>query len=168
MKVIFNTQSENPEKHPQMPDNYPFHQYEVDDSFDGTDLILQGYNCLSEADFDSYVSAIDLTAYNNATAPNLDEIIEEKVAKLRVICADILQQFLVENILMGIDAPTTILVANYLHMVAHYLQYSAVETAIYRIDALLAAPIPDNLKPFITFARLTTFKEQLILRTSEV
>lgn len=168
MKVGFNTQIHNPEKHTDMPNNYPFHVYEVDNSFDETQLISEGYQFLPKVDYDAYVAAIDMTDYNNAIAPTIDVIIEEQINAIKNICEDLIAQFQLENILMGIAPPLTGQVTLYLHKLFHFLEVQATDQALVELTTLINGTIDPDLSPFITASRLTTFKEQLELKLSEL
>lgn len=72
MKIAYNLQSSNANKHPQMPDNYFYEKYEIEDieqsRFEGL-----GYLVKTPEEFESIMSDIDLTAYNAAVAPTQAE-----------------------------------------------------------------------------------------------
>lgn len=65
MKICFNKQNQNSEKHPMMPDDYPYLIYEVDDDFTCPDYFFE----MSLSDFESYKLNFDLTDFINATKP---------------------------------------------------------------------------------------------------
>lgn len=64
MKVCYNTNILNKNKDPLIPTEYPWIEYHVEDNF----VCPEGFLELSETDFETMKSAIDISAFNNALA----------------------------------------------------------------------------------------------------
>lgn len=164
MKTGFNTQADNPDKHPLMPSGYPFHTYEVADDFDETDLLSQGYTFLTDADFATYITTFDLTAYNTAIAPTINQIVEQKIADAQAFGMQVLIDFATENVLMGItQAGQTIPVNLYLHRLGHYIGTGSLYAAIDEMNTIIAdtTTAKTSLYPFVSDARITTYKNRI-------
>lgn len=64
MKVCYNTNILNENKDPLIPNNYPWIEYHVEDDF----VCPEGFLEMSEIDFETMKSAIDISAFNTALA----------------------------------------------------------------------------------------------------
>jgi hypothetical protein len=156
MKIAYNTQITNQFKHPQMPDNYPFTVYEIDDSRQ-SEFELQGFILMTPADYTTYVASIDMTAYNIAIAPPISDIIDSIVASAAIKGLEIVKQFKRENVLMGINAQQTVDVTKKCHWMEHFLIAGSLKAAVIEMDSLIASDL-SSYSPFITSARITTYK----------
>lgn len=164
MKVIYNTQVSNPEKHALMPDGYPFITYEVEDDYPEEDLLSQGYNILSLELFNSYKESFDLTDYLLAIDLSEDERIKQSLARMESICDEVILNLKVSMVKQGIVSPVNGQVSVYLHNLLHYLEVQAIDEAYNEIDALIAAGVPSELSPYVTEEILTDFKSELMSR----
>ena len=74
-----------------------------------------------------------------------------------------LVKFSAENIIMGITVLNkTKDVADYLQSVMRYGQSGSLYEVVHEVDTLIAAGIPGDLAPFVTDARLTALKNQIL------
>lgn len=168
MKVGFNLQSENITKHPLMPDNYPYHIYEVEDNFPEEDLLSQGYTFLPKSDFDAMVASFDLTAYNAAIlaengGPQLSELelkISNSIMSAEEKGEEIIAKFKRENVLLGITEVETVAIIKVCHWLEHFLESGSLKGAIVELDHLIQTVSP-NLAPFVTIERLTSIKNEI-------
>ena len=164
MKVIFNKQYDNSDKHPLMPSDYPFVVYEVEDDFNEDELILLGYTVHSLVQFELYKESFDLTLYNVAISPSADERIRAKLAIIKSICDEEIFNLKASMIKQGVSSPYNGMVIKYLRDLMLYLEVQAMDEAYSEIDRLIAENLPENLAPFLTNTVLTSFKNELIAR----
>lgn len=161
MMIAYKPQSQNVDKHPQMPDEYYFEKYEIDDSLQEQFSSL-GYIVLSVENFNSAMSAIDLTSYNAAIAPTSAEIVAKIVENAANFGISISDEFKTENVMMGItQSGKTGVITKYLHWVEHFVEAGSLYEAIKEIDVKLTEGVPADYAPFITADRLTTFKNKI-------
>ena len=74
----------------------------------------------------------------------------------------LLLDFATENILLGItQSGKTGAVTLYLHKLGHYISTGSLYEALNEIDALVAAGVDVTLAPFVTEARLLSYKTQI-------
>jgi hypothetical protein len=182
MKIAYKTQSQNSDKHPQMPDSYYWQKYEINDDRQ-SEFENLGFTVLSETIFNSTMSAIDMTAYNTAVAPTIQEVISNAIIEAQKFGIKLVDQFKSENVLLGISSTDKIpFVVKFMHNLDHYLASGSTKEAISELDRLILSPditvitIADptqlnpaatksytkaQLSPFITNARLTIYKNML-------
>jgi len=176
MMIAYNTQASNPDKHPQMPSNYYFDCYEIDDSrqseFEGL-----GYTVKTEAEFNTIMNAIDLSAYNAAIAPTTDQIIDQALLDAQDEGARLLAQFKRENVENGISSTDlTPFVSKFVHNLEHFMDQGSLKEAVNELDRLIAYPstfvvtitdtrlgatttkLKSQLSPYITNTRMTDYK----------
>ena len=163
MIVAFTLQSTNINKHPQMPVNYPFTVYEVDDSRQA-EFEAQGFTVLSINDFNTYKNSIDISAYTAAMAPTVSQIIDTSLSAAQIKGKELTDKFKRENIMMGISDPaltaTLVAVVKKCHWIEHLLLQGTLRGAIYEMDSVIASDLT-GLAPFVTVARVTDFKHQV-------
>lgn len=74
----------------------------------------------------------------------------------------LIEQFKIENILMGITvADKAKAVSDYCHKLNHYLSTGSLYAAMDEIDALQLTVALSGLSPFVTSARLSSYKTQI-------
>jgi hypothetical protein len=161
MKIAYRKQSQNPDKHPLMNNDYFFDKYEIADDQEQA-MIDAGYTVLSEQDFNSTMAALDLTAYNAAIAPTSTEIVNGIVERAKVFGDSIAKEFKTENVLMGItQAGKTVAVTKYMHWIEHHTLAGSLYAALEEIATKQAEGLPSDLSPFVTDERLTAFKNKI-------
>lgn len=66
MKICFNTQESNKDKHPMLPNTAPFVVYEFEDEnhLSIAELVDSGYQVMSKSQYDLYLNSIDMIKYN--------------------------------------------------------------------------------------------------------
>lgn len=166
MKVAFNLQKDNLTKHPLMPDNYPYHVYEVEDNFVEDDLVSQGYTFLSKVNFDAYVASIDMTAYNNELSLTniqlsaIEQSIDQSVMSATEKGDDIVKRFKRENVILGIDDLQIVQLHKLCHWLEHFLEAGSLKAAVIELDHLIMN-LDTTLTPFITLERLTSIKNEV-------
>lgn len=179
MMIAYNIQSSNLFKHPSMPGEYFFEKYEIAEERQSEFKDL-GYIVKTQADFESIMAAIDLSAYTTAIEPTLDSIVNNSIVSAIAFGSSLMLKFKRENVYLGISATDKIpYVTRFAHYLAHFLEDGSAKEAIKEIDRLIllddlsttSAPVPTSenptaansytkaeLGPFITNARLTVFK----------
>lgn len=75
MKICFNYQSANENKSPLLDDLYPYIVYEVEDDFDCPVDFIE----MSTADFATYESSFDITAYLASVAPPIQPVTARQI-----------------------------------------------------------------------------------------
>lgn len=161
MMIAYKPQSLNPDKHPAMPDAYHWELYEIEDSL-VENFQAQGFTLMSPADFAAAMALIDLTAYNVATAPTADQIVNAVVEAAKAFGEKIVKEFKTENVLMGITQQgKTVAVTKYLHWIEHHTLGGSLYAALEEIAAKQAEGLPTDLAPFITNDRLNGFKNKI-------
>lgn len=138
MKVCYNLQSENPNKHPLMPGTYPWIQYEVDDDFTCPD----GYTELSLTAFEALKASIDLSAYNAAVFES-NAMIQQKAQRafgeqLAVILIDELGEEIIILQAAGIPIDVSIII-NAIQPIKELLAWGLLKSARSALQALLPA-----------------------------
>lgn len=104
------------------------------------DSIISNHNFLSPADEVKIVVSNAITFGNN-----------------------LIVEFASENVVMGItQAGKTKDVADYLSDLMRYVQTGSLYEVINEVDRLIATGLPVNLAPFITEARLISFKQKIL------
>lgn len=161
MMIAYRPQSLNPDKPALMPDGYYWDKYEIEDGLVES-FVAQGYTVISVESFNSDMSAIDLTAYNASIAPTAQQTVEAVVAAAKSFGEQLVAEFKTENVLMGItQAGKTVAVTKYLHWVEHHTLAGSLYASLEEIAVKQAEGIPSDLAPFVTDARLTTFKNKI-------
>jgi hypothetical protein len=139
-----------------MPINYPFMVYEIDDTR-SSEFVAMGYTVSTLEGFNTYRGAIDISAYQAATAPPVSEVIDSLVAEAAAKGGELVKQFKRENVLMGINSQQTVDVTKKCHWMAHFLSDGSLKAAIIEMDILIGQDL-STYSPFLTTARLTTYK----------
>jgi hypothetical protein len=156
MMIAYTLQSSNPIKHPDMPELAPFLVSEIEDSRQ-LEFEQLGYIVSTQEEFDLYVVSIDMTAYNTAMSPTLEDIIDSSVLRAKSEGYKLVQKFARENVLMGITAVTTVAVTKKCHWMEHFLLGGSFKAAVIEIDSLIVSDLT-GLSPFVTTTRLTEYK----------
>ena len=159
MKIAFNTQSTNANRHPAMPTTYPFIVYEIEDSRQ-EEIESLGYLVMILDEFNTYKNSININAYNQAMATPVDVIIDTAVLDAATKGTELVRQFKRENVLMGITPQSTVDVTKKCHWMAHFLMDGSLKAAIIEIAALIGQDLSQYV-PFITSERLTVYKHRV-------
>lgn len=134
---------------------------------------FDGLRCDSEnmnVDFKEDYSEDDETLVSNYWASinshsfdiTIQEIVFSKINDAIVFGNRMIVQAAVENVLLGItQAGKTKDVSDYLSNLQMYLRSGSLYAAISEIDTLKAGSIPSGLSPWVTSARLDTYKTQI-------
>jgi hypothetical protein len=126
MKVWYKPQSENPDKHPSMPDEFP---WELSYSY------MDGMIEVEKSEYDYLVSSIDLTEYNNATyLDSVKKMISDRIKYYQAIAPDLIVELYTENTLAGITAQQSDQMFDDFADVLTRLKEGAFPTALYRIS----------------------------------
>jgi hypothetical protein len=158
MKVCYNTNILNENKDPLIPIEYPWIEYHVENDF----VCPEGFLELSQIDFETMKSAIDISAYINSISPSPLEIAKQKISASRVFGEQLIEDFAVGNLVLGIvSAGKTEAVTIYLHYLSHYIENGSLYAAVTEIDRILAEGVDTSLAPFVTIERLNEFKNRI-------
>lgn len=96
--------------------------------------------------------------------PTIEEIIKLKIAASEDFGLALMNQFVIENVLMGITQyGKTIAVTDYLHKLSHYIMTGSLYAAIQQINVIIAdeSELKISLIPFITNNRMILYKNKI-------
>lgn len=119
--------------------------------------------------FSDELSNEDQTALANvvsshSTNPALADIVDAKIRQATAFGEGILKDFTIENVLLGItQAGKTRAVSDYCHKLSHYISTGSLYAAMEQVDVMINAGIDESLAPFVTEARLLTYKSKIAI-----
>lgn len=124
----------------------------------GNDISIYFSEELSSEDEDTLSDVVDdhqpITIHN---------IIDQKIKESTAFGKSIIDEFTVENVLLGItQAGKTRALSDYCHKLVHYISTGSLYAAVEQIDAMIAAGLDPSLSPFITEARLLSYKSKIV------
>lgn len=126
-----------------------------------TSINLMFLNQYSEDDSTkavTYWNSLTSTSFN----PTLTDIATAKINDAIGFGNEMIVQASVENVLLGItQAGKTKDVSDYLSNMQQYLRAGSLYAAIDEINSLMSQDIPSSISPFITLARLTSYKNKI-------
>lgn len=103
------------------------------------------------------------TIVSNHNFLTIQEEVKIKVSSAIEFGNSLIIDFASENVLMGItQAGKTKDVADYLADLMRYAQTGSLYEVINEVDRLIADGLPVDLEPFITEARMNTFRQQVV------
>lgn len=95
-------------------------------------------------------------------SPSLREMISARLNEATVFGQTMILDFAVENVEMGItQAQKTKAVSDYCRGIQRYLQTGSLYAAVEAIQEMITAGVPAELAPFVTEARLITYRDRL-------
>jgi hypothetical protein len=125
--IAYIPQQYNPNKHPSMPDGYPWCVSHVSDDY----IPKENETVLSEDEYSVYVSNIDLSDYNIA----LDKAaIEYRIKLYQSMANDLIIELYTKNILSGMSRQQSDMLFDELDDVLTRIKEGAFPTAIYRLQ----------------------------------
>lgn len=163
MTLAVKFQAENPNKHPLMPDNWPWIVVPVETLENN----LEGWILMSQEELEAYklVYKTQYQQYENQInqEKQLIENVKNKVKRSLEFGQELILQFSTENILMGItQQEKTGAVVEYLGDLLKYIQTASLYEAVKEIDKLINNGVPAHLSPFVTEERLSEFKQKIL------
>lgn len=138
MKVCYNLQSENPNKHSLMPGTYPWTEYHVEDDFVCPDGFLE----LPIADFESLKAGIDISAYESAVLESAALQQQKAQRQFGEQLAEILIDEMGEELILLEAAGGTIdvsVIMTAIQPIIELLQFGLLKSARTALNALLPA-----------------------------
>lgn len=136
MKVCYNLQSENPNKHSLMPGSYPWIEYIVDDDFTCPD----GYSELPLADYETLKTGIDISAYQDAVIESAALTQQKAQRQFGEQLAEILIDEMGEELILLEAAGGTIdvsVIMGAIQPIIELLQFGLLKSARSALSALL-------------------------------
>lgn len=116
------------------------------------------YSEADEAAVNTYWGTISAASF----VTSMSEVITGKINDAMVFGQQVMVQASVENVLLGItQAGKTRDVVDYCSGLQRYLQSGSLYAALGEIDRLIAEGLPTDLSPFITEARLLSYKTKI-------
>lgn len=140
-------------------------------NYDGLVCDEEGMKVMFKNTIEESDSSAVSSYWDSATAatfqPTLEEVISKKVNEASIFGNSIIAKAIVENVSMGItQAGKTKIVADTFDNLQYYLKTGSLYAAIDEIDRLIAAGVDPNLSPFVTEARLLSYKSQILAYVS--
>lgn len=122
-------------------------------------------NSTTELHFSSELTAqelIDLELLiENHILIDIRRIRENRLKEIAVICNEIVINYQLDMIELGINAEKSGEVAMFLHKTLHYIAVQAIDEACNEINNLVTLGIPSTLNPFITESNIIIFRDAL-------
>ena len=136
MKACYNLQSENPNKHPLMPETYPWTEYIVADDFACPDGFLE----LPIADYETLKAGIDISAYEAEVIESAALQQQKAQRQFGLQLADILIDELGEEIIIleGLGTPIDVsVIIGAIQPIVELLEFGLLKSARSALEALL-------------------------------
>lgn len=96
-------------------------------------------------------------------SPSLHEIISQKINGASAFGRALILDFAVDNVQLGVtQAGKTRAVSDYCRALQRYLESGSLYAAVEQINEMLTAGAPLELSPFVTAARLTSYRDRIL------